>query len=281
MKRFDKVLSAILAVVMMLSLIPIGAMLTLAPLAVQDELANTLSPGPFGPAMKAAKNNGTKYILEMPPEVTFTVPETIWLKQEYSAASGTAQSSPAAATKIIAYSNITNLNGTQASGTVAFSAAGATNLTVTAKQAGVAVTGFGTMANASGENFSHTLANGVDLPTAVASNGTAMIEWTAQYELPNVAPGETFTSKAYSIAYAPNSAVTGAYQAIQHTGQGGGSKGIMVWENSATFFMAGLQNIQLETPFPNDTSASTRDVPVNPGSPWLYPPPPATFQTMF
>ncbi|HRT82048.1 MAG TPA: InlB B-repeat-containing protein, partial [Oscillospiraceae bacterium] len=99
-----------------------------------------------------------------------------------------------------------------------------------------------------------------------------MIEWTAQYELPNVAPGETFTSKAYSIAYAPNSAVTGAYQAIQHTGQGGGSKGIMVWENSATFFMAGLQNIQLETPFPNDTSASTRDVPVNPGSPWLYPP---------
>ena len=186
-----------------------------------------------------------------PPAVTFTVPETLWLTQGVSGETLQSPNDPQpvtaqAQTEIAAYSNITNTNGTQPTGEVFFHAAGAANLVITATQLGTAITEFGTMADASGENFSHTLAGGLRLPIAVAANTAVIIEWTATYELPSLAAG-AFTSKAYSVAYAPNSNVTGAAITIQHTIQGGGTEPWnLVAEAGSTFFMAGLQNIALD-----------------------------------
>jgi hypothetical protein len=180
-------------------------------------------------------------ITQLPPTVTFTVPETIWLTQ---AISGT---SPAAVSTVAAYSNIDNTNGTQATGTVAFSAAGATDVSITAKRLdnSAAIT---TFAGSGSDSFSYDLLNGASVGTAVASNSTVIVEWVASYKLPSVATG-TFTSKAYSVIYAPNSQTTGAGLTSDLTFNGGGDGNTQRMQNRMMMMnlVMGLQTVDFGT----------------------------------
>lgn len=244
MKNRKRLLSLALAAAMLFGLLSASSAQTMAP----PQPASIVLPLPVSTATGG-------YIDELPPLVTFTVPETIWLDQGVS---GENEFNPASAqpvtlesqTRIVAYSNITNTAGTQATGAVAFSAAGATNLVITATQGGAPVAAFGTMANASGVNFNHTLANGLHLPTAVPANTAVIIEWVATFELPDVALG-TFTSRAFSVAYAPNSRVIGSALWVQHTVHGTGNAfdgwGMMEHVTGAHMLMAGLQTVEFGT----------------------------------
>lgn len=242
MKKCKRLLSLALAALMLFGLLSASSAQTMA--TPEDPTTSIALPLPFSTATSG-------YIDEMPPTVTFTVPETLWLDQSVSGENefDPVDSQPVTLddqTRIVAYSNINNTNGTQATGTVAFSAAGATNLVITATQGGTPVAAFGAT-NASGVNFTHTLANGLHLPTAVPANTAVVIEWVATFELPDVAPG-TFSSRAFSVAYAPNSRVIGSAIWLQHTVHGTGAAfgqwGFMENITGAQMLMSGLQNVE-------------------------------------
>ncbi|MCL2446414.1 MAG: InlB B-repeat-containing protein [Oscillospiraceae bacterium] len=255
MKNHKRLLSLAVVAVMLLGLISAGLMASSAQSVAFAPATLTL---PTFTAPSPLAEGGL--IDELPPLVTFTVPETIWLDQGVSGENeyNPEYSQPVTLvpqTRIVAYSNITNTVGTQTTGEVAFSAAGATNLVITATQLGTtdaAVTAFGTMADDDGDSFTHSLASNVHLPTALAANTAAVIEWVATFELPDVIAGRTFTSRAFSIAYAPNSRITGAALWVQHCVHGTGNAlngwGLMENISGAHMYMAGLQHFELAAP---------------------------------
>ncbi|MDR1733945.1 MAG: InlB B-repeat-containing protein, partial [Oscillospiraceae bacterium] len=130
-------------------------------------------------------------VADSTPKVSFTAPETIWLRL------GTSDT-------MEQFSPINNSSNTFSSDVVSFSCPQASSVTIAAKN----LTTTSQTASYTGSSWTLSSGNKLGTITVDTANSGVVIEWTATYSLSGYTG--TYTSKAYSYMYRPSELVAGA-----------------------------------------------------------------------